>query len=85
MFGSKIIEETVCELLNEIGFNIFELFDIEAAAMELVVERIIVEECFISIQDVTQEEVRSAMLAYADGSCKCADEIATLKKVAKMP
>ena len=78
--GSKTIKETVSELLNEIGFNIFELLDIEAAAMEQVAERMIVEECFISIKDVIQEEIRSAMLVYADGSCKCADEIATLKK-----
>jgi len=47
----KITEETICELLNEIGFNIFELFDIESAAMELVAERLIVEECYISTKD----------------------------------
>jgi len=35
----KITEETICEWLNEIGFNIFGLFDIESSAMELVAER----------------------------------------------
>jgi len=27
------------------------------------------------VNDVVREEIRSAMLVYADGSCKCADEV----------
>ena len=76
----EITEETVCELVNEISLDIFELVDIEAAALELVAERVIAEECFVSVKDVVKEEVRSAMLAYSDGSCKCADEIVKLKE-----
>ena len=52
----------------------------EAAAIELVAERIISEEFSVSIEDVVQEEFRLAIVSYADGKCKCADEVATLKK-----
>jgi len=75
--SSKIADETVSELLSEIGS---ELLDIEAVAMELVMERIINEQCSISVHNVVREEIRSAMLVYADGSCKCADEVAVLKE-----
>jgi len=32
------------------------------------------------VNDVVREEIRSAVLVYADGSCKCADEVAVLKE-----
>jgi len=81
--SSKIANENVSELLSEIGSDIVQLLDIEVAAMELAMERIINEECSISVNDVVREEIRSAMLVYADGSCKCADEVAVLKRNCK--
>ncbi|XP_065896022.1 uncharacterized protein [Dysidea avara] len=80
--NNEIVDETVGELINEIGFNVFHLFEIEAAAMELVTERIMIEEFSISIKDLVKEEVRSAMLAFTctEGSCKCADEVIRLKE-----
>ena len=80
--NNEIVDETVGELINEIGFNVFQLFEIEAAAMELVTERIMIEEFSISIKDLVKEEVRSAMLAFTctEGSCKCADEVTRLKE-----
>ena len=80
--GGEIINETVGELLNEIDFEIFQLFEIKATAMELVTKRIMIDEFSISIKDVVKEEVKSAMLAFTstEGNCKCADEVTSLKK-----
>ncbi|XP_065902324.1 uncharacterized protein [Dysidea avara] len=80
--NNEIVDETVGELINEIGFNVFQLFEIEAAAMELVTERIMIEEFSISIKDLVKEEVRSVMLAFTctEGSCKCTDEVTRLKE-----
>ena len=85
--NNEIVDETVGELINEIGFDVFQLFEIEAAAMELVTERIMIEEFSISskeisIKDLVKEEVRSAMLTFTctEGSCQCADEVTRLKK-----
>ena len=78
--SSEIADLTVCEVLNEISFETFQFFEIETAAMEAVAERIIIEELLISLKDVVVMEIRSAMLASTVGSCKCADEVAALKK-----
>ena len=78
--SSEIADLTVCEVLNEISFETFQFFEIETAAMEAVAKRIIIEELLISLKDVVVMEIRSAMLASTVGSCKCADEVAALKK-----
>ena len=78
--SSKMADEIVSELLHEISFDALELFDLEAAAIQLVADRIITEECSISVDDMIKEEVRSAMLAYADGNCKCADKVTALEE-----
>ena len=63
-----------------ITFSILELFDLEAAAIQLIADIIITKECLISVDDMIKEEVRSAMLAYADYNCKCADKVTALKE-----
>ena len=74
----EISAEVVRQLVEEIGINVMEDFIVEAAAVEAVAERIISEE--ISIVDIVKEEVELAMVSFAEGKCKCADEVTTLKK-----
>ena len=46
--------------------------------MEAVAEKIIIEE--ISVVDTVEEEIELAMTSAVEGKCKCAHEVATLKK-----
>jgi len=69
--SNEIANETICELISEISVDMFEWFEREAAAMNVVTDRIINEECSLSVKDVITEEVRLALLSYADGHCKC--------------
>ena len=73
--SNEIANKTVCEQISEINVDMFELFEREAAAMDVVTDRIINEECLLSVKAIVTEEVRLVMLSYADGHCKCADEI----------
>ena len=49
----------------------------------MMIDGMIDEECLLSVKDIVTSEVRSAMLSYADGHCKCADEVVKLKKELK--
>ena len=75
--SNEMVNETVGEIICEICSDIFEWLEIEKATI------MINEECLLSVKDNVTSEVRSAMLTYADGHCKCADEVVKLNKELK--
>jgi len=78
--SSDMVNETVAEIVSEIGHDIFEWFDMDTAAVDKVIDRLIHEQCLLSVKDIAMNEVRSAMLSYADGHCKCTSEVVKLKR-----
>ena len=49
----------------------------EAAAIKAVAESIISED--VSVPDMVNDEMELAMVSFAEGKCKCADEVTVLK------
>jgi len=81
--SNEIATDTVCELIGEISFDTCEWFSMEATAMSMVTDRIIHEECLLSVKDVVMEEMRLALLSYAEGHCNCASQVAELQEEVK--
>lgn len=75
--GRETIAELVSQLVEEVASDVIEGFLVEAAAIEVVAESIINEE--ISVVDIVNDEMELAMVSFAEGKCKCTDEVTTLK------
>jgi len=78
--SNEMVNETVGEIICEICSDIFEWLEIKKAAIDMMIDRMINEECLLSVKDIAMSEVRSAMVSYADGHCKRVDEVDKLKK-----
>ena len=75
--GRETIAELVSQLVEEVGSDVIEGFLVEAAAIKVVAESITNEE--ISVVDIVNDEMELAMVSFAEGKCKCTDEVTTLK------
>ena len=62
--SNEMAGETACELISEIYFDTFEWFGMETAAMSMTTDRILHEECLLSVKDIVMEEMRLTMLSY---------------------
>jgi len=76
---AETISETASQIVEDITQEIVESLEIQEAAVDSVVNRIIIEEVAV-VENICREEMEAAMLAFRDGKCKCAEKIVELQK-----